>query len=108
MAAGVACTAYDVVVNSNVVEVLKEREGMREFVLELMISHIETKHSVALNRGEDKILFYFRLESTIESLQQCDCFLGAEYKILKNRKVMGVLQPQVCRVKNKVKEISKK
>ncbi len=49
--AGVACTAYDVIVNSDVVPVLQEREGMREFVLELVFSRIEAKHSIALNRG---------------------------------------------------------
>lgn len=49
--AGVACTAYDVLVNSHVLSTLDEREGMREFLLELIIAHIEIKHSVALNRG---------------------------------------------------------
>eukprot|EP00045_Choanoeca_perplexa_P014275 m.166799 g.166799 ORF g.166799 m.166799 type:complete len:308 (-) comp16631_c0_seq4:4622-5545(-) len=78
--AGKPCIAYDVIINSDVFAQLDEREGMRDFLLELMLSYIESKHGIQLNR---------------------------HYTILKRRKVMGVLQPQWCRVKTKVRELSK-
>eukprot|EP00055_Hartaetosiga_balthica_P006437 m.20169 g.20169 ORF g.20169 m.20169 type:complete len:333 (-) comp5222_c2_seq1:372-1370(-) len=72
--------AFDVVLNSSVIDRLQTREGMKEFVIELTMCQIEAKNNLALNR---------------------------EYKVLRRRKSMGKLAPQLCRVKTKVQSISK-
>eukprot|EP00056_Hartaetosiga_gracilis_P018951 m.12469 g.12469 ORF g.12469 m.12469 type:complete len:340 (+) comp7216_c0_seq1:47-1066(+) len=72
--------AFDVVLNSSVIERLKTREGMKEFLIELAMCQIEAKNDMALNR---------------------------QYKVLLRRKSMGKLAPQLCRVKTKVQSISR-
>lgn len=104
-AAGVACTAYDAIVNSDVLTTLNEREGMREFLLELVMAHIETKHGVALNRGWS---WSASRAVVLNPPLLISWYRSPAYTLLKRRKVMGTLQPQVCRVKTKVKELNQK
>ncbi|EGD76689.1 hypothetical protein PTSG_08040 [Salpingoeca rosetta] len=78
---GTPCRAFDAIVNSSVVEQLNEREGMREFVVELVMCQVEAKHNLALNRV---------------------------YKVMKRRKSMGKPVPQMCRVKRKIRDVSTK
>eukprot|EP01147_Barroeca_monosierra_P006420 gene6420-293_t len=79
--AGVPCKAIDAAVNSSVLDILNEREGMREFVVELVMCQVEAKYQLVLNR---------------------------EYKLLKRRKSMGTLQAQLCRSRRVIQDISKK
>ncbi|EDQ84947.1 uncharacterized protein MONBRDRAFT_29760 [Monosiga brevicollis MX1] len=79
--AGKPCSVYDVIINSDVLTQLENRLGMRDFLLELVLSLLEAKHGLSLNR---------------------------EYKLMKRRKNMGSLQPQYCRVKKrKVAEVGR-
>jgi len=75
---GGGCTAYDVIVSNEAYHQFQERTGIKEFMVELILSHIEHKHSVLLSR---------------------------EYKTLQKRKRMGQLQQQRIRTKKKIHEV---
>ena len=49
--AGKGCTAYDIIVATEVFEQLTARHGMLEFVIELAFCLIEQRHNIALNRS---------------------------------------------------------
>lgn len=75
--AGKGCTVYDVVVNDGFFDTtLKEREGIRDFVIELSLASVEHKHKTLLSR---------------------------EYNILKRRTHMGAIQDQTIRSSMPVK-----
>eukprot|EP00048_Salpingoeca_helianthica_P017872 m.239436 g.239436 ORF g.239436 m.239436 type:complete len:239 (+) comp22547_c0_seq1:2-718(+) len=76
---GQACVAYDVIVSDTVFEEIGARQGMREFVVELALSAVESKNNIQLNR---------------------------EYTVLAKRTHVGTLLEQTCRVKKKIQEIS--
>lgn len=44
------CTAYDVIVSEEAFAEFQAREGVREFMVELMLSHIEAKFNTRLCR----------------------------------------------------------
>eukprot|EP00041_Stephanoeca_diplocostata_P013601 m.238847 g.238847 ORF g.238847 m.238847 type:complete len:324 (-) comp19401_c0_seq2:103-1074(-) len=68
------CTAYDVIISEAAFEQFHERDGIKEFMVELILAHIEHKHNVLLSRA---------------------------YRLLGKRKKLGQLQPQRVRVQKK-------
>eukprot|EP00038_Savillea_parva_P014844 m.217697 g.217697 ORF g.217697 m.217697 type:complete len:339 (-) comp29241_c0_seq1:87-1103(-) len=72
------CTAYDVIVSEEAFSQMQAREGIKEFIIELVLSHIEVKHSTLLSR---------------------------DFKILGKRKRMGQLQQQRIRKKTTIHEV---
>lgn len=72
------CTAYDVIVSEEAFAQLQAREGIKEFIVELILCHIEAKHNTALSR---------------------------DYKVLGKRKRMGQLQQQRIRRRTTIREV---
>lgn len=73
------CTAYDAMMSSDAFNEIKVRAGMREFIIELVISQIEHKFKTLLDR---------------------------EYSVLTKRRKFGRLEPQRVRTtKKKIAEV---
>lgn len=73
------CTAYDVIVSEAAFSQFQAREGIKEFMVELILCHIEVKHTTQLSR---------------------------DYKILGKRTRMGQLQQQRIRRRTTIQEVN--
>jgi hypothetical protein len=71
------CTVYDAIMSTAAFMQIKERAGMREFIIELVMAQIEHKHTILLDR---------------------------EYTVLTKRRKIGRLEPQ--RIRTAKKKIS--
>ena len=117
-AEGAGCTAFDVIVSRDVFEetkvidgalrrcvMPKVRKGMREFLVELALSRVETKYEMELNRGTNHIYIYISTETVIYIYRYIyiyidrDSYINIEdrqgqQEIDADRKIMGRLTAQ--------------
>jgi len=72
------CTAYDAIMSTDAFKEIKERDGMREFLVELVMAQLEHKFKILLDR---------------------------DYKVLEKRRKYGRLEPQRVRTTKKKIEV---